>query len=753
MRARFALVALTLAAPSAFGSAEVPPPVFGTRAEIVTVDVVVLDAGGRPVRGLRREDFVVKEDGKAQAVTAFEAIEVPAAGVVEGETRRASATRVSTNVAAPATRRTFAVVFDDLHVGSLRTEQAKAAVAAFVAREVRPGDRLLLFTTSDARYWSTTRGADDAAWLEALARVRSRQKLPSRPACRITEYEAMRIEDFGDGTVCDMVSRRRQALGCMEDVLDCSRVGASAAETAASVRGPTQRLPSNPMAAAESHAVGRAARLGSLRTVREMLRAVAPVAGRKEVVFVSEGFPLDPSMDVFREVRQEAARANAAIHFLDPRGLTTGPEFLSAAATTGLPEGRDLAMTLALWPLEDGGTKALAEETGGRVLQTNDLVAGLVRVADESRAYYLLGYAPADGKRDGRYRKLHVEVTRRGLEVRARAGYFASGRREKRDRREKEPTSAVSRAMADLFDEGGVPLRLAVYVMGPAALDSPVPKTGVEVLVAGEVRLDALETRVRNGRTVAEPELTLLTGARGGEWHRSEWTLTLDLTPRTPPGPPAAAAPAAAPAAAAAPASRPAPADAAWHPFLTRIAVEPGEHRARLVVENGTRVGSVTRDFVVPPFTEERLSTPILSDRLLVGGGPRGLMPLVRREFSRDVTLHCWVELHGASRDDVTGLAGAAASFVARSSDGRQWASGPPVEMKTDAGRLVRLVSLPLTDAPLGESEIVLTVRDDVSRSAFEAREPFRVLPGDAPAAVPAPGGAPGALLPGADRP
>ena len=441
-------------------------------------------------------------------------------------------------------------------------------------------------------------------------------------------------------------------------------------------------------------------------------------------------------MNVFREVRQEAARANAAIHFLDPRGLTTGPDFLSAAATTGIPDGRDLAMTLALWPLEDGGTKALAEETGGRVLQTNDLVAGLARVADESRAYYLLGYAPADGKRDGRYRKLHVEVTRRGLEVRARAGYFAPGSKERRDKREKEPATAVSRAMADLFDEDGVPLRLAVYVMGPAPLDSPAPKTGVEVLVAGELRLDALETRVRNGRTLAEPKLTLLTGARGGEWHRSEWTLTLDLTPRTPP---AAAATEAAPAAAAAPASRPDPADAAWHPFLTRIAVEPGEHRARLVVENGTRVGSVTRDFVVPRFTEERLSTPILSDRLLVGGGPRGLMPLVRREFGRDVTLHCWVELHGASRDDVTGLAGAAASFVARSSDGREWASGPPVEMKTDAGRLVRLVSLPLADAPLGESEIVLTVRDDVSRSTFEAREPFRVVPGDASAEVPAP--------------
>jgi hypothetical protein len=58
------------------------------------------------------------------------------------------------------------------------------------------------------------------------------------------------------------------------------------------------------------------------------------------------------------------------------------------------------------------------------VLQTNDLVAGLTQVSDESRVTYLLGYEPTNGKRDGRYRKLGVEVEA-GDQVRARTGYFA----------------------------------------------------------------------------------------------------------------------------------------------------------------------------------------------------------------------------------------------------------------------------------------------------------------------------------------
>jgi hypothetical protein len=47
--------------------------------------------------------------------------------------------------------------------------------------------------------------------------------------------------------------------------------------------------------------------------------------------------------------------------------------------------------------------------------------------------------------------------------------------------------------------------------------------------------------------------------------------------------------------------------------------------------------------------------------------------------------------------------------------------------MNLEYGRPTRLVSLPLADALAGESEIRLTVRDEVSGRTFEAREPFRV--------------------------
>ncbi|HXY38161.1 MAG TPA: VWA domain-containing protein [Vicinamibacteria bacterium] len=704
-------ITLVLAAALASGHARgETPPSFGAQAELVTVDVIVLGPDGKPVSGLIRDDFAVKEDGQPQTLKAFEVVETvaPALQAPKAAATSASSSRVATNVAGPVTRRTFAVVFDDLHVNDLRIEQAKAAVVAFVTKGIRPGDRLLLFTTSDARYWATTRGALDEGWLAALAGVRSHQRTPGVLPCRITEYEAMRIEDFSDRTVCEMVSGRREALGCTQDTLDCTRVGGASAGAAPAGSSqqqlPTQLRTTSLTVAAEAHAVARAARLGSLRTLREMLRAVVALPGRKEVVFVSEGFPADPSIDLFREVRQEAARTNAAIHYFDPRGLTTGPEFLTGAATTSGVTGAALAMTLALWQVEDGGTKALADETGGRVLQTNDLVAGLTKVADESRVTYLLGYEPTNPKRDGGYRKLRVEVRRPGLEVRARAGYFAatSAAPSKKKQPLAPERTPAERAMVGVFDSDGVPLRLAVYLMGPAPLSTADGKTGVEVLVAGEVRLDALESRVKeDGRRLAEPTLRLLTGSREGESHESKWTLEFSLSDSA--GDP-------------------------WQPFVTRIAIGPGDHRARLVVQSGGRVGSVTTDFIVPPLRGERLSTPILSDRLLAAGSDMRVLPVARRSFGPSTTLHCWIELVGAE-DTGAEPPRATASFAVRSSDGREWASGPATAMNVENGRPTRLISIPLEGVLPGEQELVLRVKDEVSGATFEQREPFRVEP------------------------
>ena len=71
----------------------------------------------------------------------------------------------------------------------------------------------------------------------------------------------------------------------------------------------------------------------------------------------------------------------------------------------------------------------LAEATGGELHRTErvpDLPDIFQRIVADLRHQYLLGYYPANAARDGNYRKIKVQTTRKDVVIRARPGYRAS---------------------------------------------------------------------------------------------------------------------------------------------------------------------------------------------------------------------------------------------------------------------------------------------------------------------------------------
>src|SRR6266446_5648449 len=66
-------------------------PTFRVRVDYVEVDVVVTDRQGNLVRDLKKEDFQVLEDGKAQTINTFTMVDIP----VERADRRCSPNRRS----------------------------------------------------------------------------------------------------------------------------------------------------------------------------------------------------------------------------------------------------------------------------------------------------------------------------------------------------------------------------------------------------------------------------------------------------------------------------------------------------------------------------------------------------------------------------------------------------------------------------------------------------------------------------------
>ena len=81
-----------------------------------------------------------------------------------------------------------------------------------------------------------------------------------------------------------------------------------------------------------------------------------------------------------------------------------------------------------LYSTADAYLAEIARASGGRLLRADTpqmLPEAFAQIVAELRTQYSLGYYPTNGARDGKYRKIKVRTTRKGVAVRARPGYRA----------------------------------------------------------------------------------------------------------------------------------------------------------------------------------------------------------------------------------------------------------------------------------------------------------------------------------------
>ena len=84
-----------------------------------------------------------------------------------------------------------------------------------------------------------------------------------------------------------------------------------------------------------------------------------------------------------------------------------------------------------LYKIADDYLNDLAAKSGGKLHRADtlgSLPAAFAQIAAELRNQYSLGYYPANEKRDGKYRRVVVRTSRKGVILRARPGYRAPSR-------------------------------------------------------------------------------------------------------------------------------------------------------------------------------------------------------------------------------------------------------------------------------------------------------------------------------------
>jgi hypothetical protein len=163
--------------------------------------------------------------------------------------------------------------------------------------------------------------------------------------------------------------------------------------------------------------------LTSLLMAIEHLRVIP---GQKQIMFVSEYGFSRPYVDEVVMVGRRAADARVTMNFIHAGGMwTSTPNIAAARAPEGLTAGSSIQFDRNIVTSQDART--ITTLTGGQFFaHKHGESAQDVDLMDRaSRAQYTLGFYPVNDPIDGKYRRVQVKVSRPGVTVLARDGYYA----------------------------------------------------------------------------------------------------------------------------------------------------------------------------------------------------------------------------------------------------------------------------------------------------------------------------------------
>ncbi len=705
------------------------PPAFPAQAEAITVDAVVLDKDGHPVKDLVKGDFTLLEDGRPQTIVGFEPRVLrsgeSAPQAPEGEGAATNEGGVA------ASGRTLAFLVDDLGIEPLHMTQAAKALAQWLDHGADPQDEVTLATTSGDAWWSATAGDGRADLAAVLGRLKGKKKIATVNDA-MSDWEAYRIETLGSkgdtpgetpaiatgppsgrascSTDAEVTNIRDRVVDRWFRTGACNCQPMSVESSIRSCRSQVEARARDVYQASSQRAAGL------LGGIARLSRGLAGARGRKSIIVLSETLLRDTQQSGFERAVNASRRGNTAVSFVDVRGLA-GLAFLTAEQTTAPKPSEVGALTLEETVLETAGGDYVAETTGGTVIHNNDLAGSLTRLADESSAYYLLGYQ-SDKPQDGRWHKLEVKVSRPGLQVRARRGYFATPpgprgaeRVEAKGKKKRKkgtgsdlPTRALDPALAVGGERDEVPLRIAPYVLD-------TDSTGMaRILVVMEVGTSPLTFSGPGGGRTAQLDVTILGVSRD-----QPKTVSLDSHVEL---------------------KVDARAIGGWWTFSRELQLPPGAAQIRALIRDAPsgRSGMVTERIEVPGPDVAYISTPMLSDRMVPPAGPTAaptLIPVAHRRFQPRGQLFCQYEVYvapgGRKMRTIPRVAG---GYRLENEAGHLISAGNPTPIALALGaHLVRLLTFSLEGLAPGAYRLTIQTEDQDTGQNLEAGEAFVVEP------------------------
>lgn len=416
--------------------AQEPDIVLRVTSRLVQVSVIAQDKHGKPVRDLTRDDFQLLDNKTQRQISVFSletsepappSAPTPPPNPLSFSNRTG---RALSKVIAPTV-----VVIDGLNTDPDDFTYARVSVIEFL-RKMHPGDPVALYM--------------------------------------INGPQAVVVHDFTDDST-SLINAAREMQGVPElQSLQQPVLGVSA---------PAVRVGSDPhfavlagmLAAASQADAANLARFKAdwtLTALEAIARHLAGIPGRKNFIWLGSGFPMNIGLSpgafigaeqkgVNQELYQYSDRVNrisrilseaqVTVYPVDPGGVK-GSSFYSAQTESqaGAAAIQSQQASGHMNTVNDGiepgraTMRAVAKQTGGIAYFTNDVAENMRKAAIDGSISYTLGFYPSEADWDGKYHFLRISVTRPGIQIRSRTGYFAQSVKELEMDRHESLRMAVS---------------------------------------------------------------------------------------------------------------------------------------------------------------------------------------------------------------------------------------------------------------------------------------------------------------------
>jgi len=407
---------------------------FKVESNLVIVNVAVRDRNGAPITNLKKEDFVVLEDGVPQSLAVFE-LEKLNSDLL---------TPVSFTANSP---RTIEEKVPEVAAGTSVTKPTAAA-------PTRHQDKRLMALFFD---FSSMPQPDQVRARDSAVKFLSSQMTASDMVSIMTFGNRLQVvEDFTDDRDRLLDTLHKMALG------EASELAATAATSA-------EEGDDSGAFTADDTEFNIFNTDRKLSAIEDAAKKLSVYPEKKALIYFSSGVSKTgvENQSQLKSTVNAAVRANVSIYSVDARGLVATPP--GGDASTASPRGTGVFSGTKQQSQRDSFNDSqetltsLSSDTGGKaLLDSNDLTMGIRQAQTDINSYYILGYYPSNSALDGKYRKIQVKLATPQLQAKLdyRAGYYAAKTFQKFTAGDKERQLEEALTLGDPVSE--LPLALEV---------------------------------------------------------------------------------------------------------------------------------------------------------------------------------------------------------------------------------------------------------------------------------------------------